>query len=250
MSFSGKIVLVTGAGSGIGTAIAMLLAERGATVAVTDVDETAAARVASEIAARGGAARPYRLDVSNLDGVRSAVAAVHAAHGAIDALVNNAGWDKAEPFLESTPETWDRLMRVNFLGPIHLTHAVLPIMIAAGHGRIVNIASDAGRVGSSGEVVYSATKGGVIAFTKAIAREVARQGIAVNCIAPGPTDTPFFAALAADQPKLGDALKRAIPLGRLAEPIDIARAVAFLASEEAAYITGQTLSVSGGLTMI
>ena len=249
MSFGGKVVLVTGAGSGIGAQIARLFAERGARVAVTDLDAAAAERVAADIREARGEARAWRLDVSSHAEVRAAVADVRAQLGTIDVLINNAGWDKAEPFVDSQPETWERLVRVNLLGPIHLTPAVLPIMIEARRGRIVNIASDAGRVGSSGEVVYSATKGGVIAFTKGIAREVARHGITVNAVAPGPTDTPLFAGLAADQPKLGDALKRAIPLGRLAEPIDIARAVAFLASDDASYITGQTLSVSGGLTM-
>lgn len=249
MSFGGKVVLVTGAGSGIGAQTARLFAERGARVAVTDLDAAAAERVAAAIREQRGDAQAWRLDVSSHADARDGIVAVRARFGAIDVLVNNAGWDKAEPFLESQPETWERLVRVNLLGPIHLTHAVLPVMIEARRGRIVNIASDAGRVGSSGEVVYSATKGGVIAFTKGIAREVARHGITVNAVAPGPTDTPFFAGLAADQPKLGDALKRAIPLGRLAEPIDIARAVAFLASDDASYITGQTLSVSGGLTM-
>ncbi len=249
MSFGGKVALVTGAGSGIGAQIAQLFAERRARVAVTDLDATAAERVAASIREARGEARAWRLDVSSHAEVRAAVADVRAQLGTIDVLINNAGWDKAEPFVESQPETWERLVRVNLLGPIHLTHAVLPIMIEARRGRIVNIASDAGRVGSSGEVVYSATKGGVIAFTKGIAREVARHRITVNAVAPGPTDTPLFAGLAADQPKLGEALRRAIPLGRLAEPLDIARAVAFLASDDASYITGQTLSVSGGLTM-
>lgn len=250
MNLDGRVAIVTGAGSGIGAAIARLLAERGARVAVTDLDAGAAERVAAAIREQRGDAQAWRLDVSSHGEARDGIAAVRARFGTIDMLVNNAGWDKAEPFLESQPETWERLVRVNLLGPIHLTHAVLPVMIEARRGRIVNISSDAGRVGSSGEVVYSATKGGVIAFTKGIAREVARHGITVNSVAPGPTDTPLFAGLAADQPKLGDALKRAIPLGRLAEPIDIARAVAFLASDDAAYITGQTLSVSGGLTMM
>ncbi len=169
--------------------------------------------------------------------------------GRADVLVNNAGWDKASPFVESEPADWDRVIQVNLYGVLNTTKVVLPLMSSQGHGTVVNIASDAGRVGSSGEAVYSAAKGGIIAFTKSIAREMARHQINVNCVCPGPTDTALFATLGGDDPNLRTALIKAIPFRRLAEPDDIANAVAFLASDEAAYITGQTISVSGGLTM-
>ncbi len=244
---AGKVALVTGAGSGIGRAIALRLATEGARVAVTDLDPEAARKVAGDAA---GGALALRLDVTDATSIRDAVEETERALGPIDVLVNNAGWDKVEPFIESDPATWDRLIAINLKGPLLCTRAVLQGMIARRSGRIVSIASDAGRVGSSGEAVYSAAKAGVIAFSKTLAREVARHGINVNVVAPGPTDTPLFAGIARDNPKLGQALERAIPLGRLARPEEIAAAVAFLASDDASYVTGQTLSVSGGLTMI
>jgi 2-hydroxycyclohexanecarboxyl-CoA dehydrogenase len=168
----------------------------------------------------------------------------------VDILVNNAGWDKIELFMESEEDTWDKVIAINLKGTINLCRAVLPIMISRKCGSIVNIGSDAGRVGSSGEAVYSAAKGGVIAFTKTLAREMARYKININCLAPGPTETPLFAEIAAGNPKIADALVKAIPLRRLGQPSDIAHAALFLASDEAAYITGQTLSVNGGLNML
>jgi len=174
---------------------------------------------------------------------------VHEAFGRIDVLVNNAGWDKVGPFTDSDPADWDRIMAINLYGVMHTCHAVLPIMAAQGHGTVVNIASDAGRVGSSGEAVYSAAKGGIIAFTKTIAREMARHQINCNVVCPGPSDTPLFASIGGDNPKLREALVRSIPFRRLAQPEDLANVVAFLASDEAGYVTGQTVSVSGGLTM-
>ncbi|HEY8516208.1 MAG TPA: glucose 1-dehydrogenase [Candidatus Binatia bacterium] len=243
---AGKVALVTGAGSGIGKAIALRLAREGMRVAVTDLDEQAALAVAREA---GQGAIGVRLDVADEESVRAGVARIEQELGGIDLLVNNAGWDKVEPFVESRPETWDKLIAINLKGPLLCAHAVLPGMIARGRGRIVSIASDAGRVGSSGEAVYSAAKAGVIGFSKTLAREVARHGILVNAVCPGPTDTPLFHGIAQENPKLGQALTRAVPLGRLGRPEDVAGAVAFLASDDAAYITGQTLSVSGGLTM-
>jgi 2-hydroxycyclohexanecarboxyl-CoA dehydrogenase len=239
-----RIAIVTGAGQGIGRAIATKLAAEGATVAVTDVDEARAKETAQEIGADA-----HRADVTDRASVDAMVAQVREAHGRIDVLVNNAGWDISSPFVDSDPADWDRAISINLYGVLHTCHAVLPLMIEQGHGTVVNLGSDAGRVGSSGEAVYSAAKGGIIAFTKTIAREVARHRINANCVCPGPTDTALFASMGGDNPKLRDALTRAIPFRRLADPADIANAVAFLASSEASYITGQTVSVSGGLTM-
>ena len=241
-----RIAVVTGAARGIGRGIAHKLTAEGATVVVTDIDEEAAAATAAEL---GGGATSHRTDVADRASVDATVAAVLADHGRIDVLVNNAGWDVVGPFVDSDPELWDRIVRINLFGVLHTCHAVLPHLQERGTGAIVNIASDAGRVGSSGEAVYSAAKGGVIAFTKTLAREAARQRIRVNCVCPGPSDTALFAEVAEEGSKLREALIRAIPFRRLADPTDLANAVAFLASDEAAYITGQTLSVSGGLTM-
>jgi len=245
----GRIALVTGAGSGIGRAIALRLARDGAAVAVSDVNGESAAVVAAAAVAEGGRAIAITLDVSSAASVAAAVAAVETQLGGIDALVNNAGWEQAEPFLKSSEETWDRIIAINLKGVLHCCKATLPGMVARGRGAIVSIASDAGRVGSSGEAVYSATKGGIIAFTKTLAREMARNHINVNCVCPGPTDTPLLAALAGGNPRLAESLQRAIPWGRLGQPEDIAGVVAFLIGPDAGFITGQTLSVSGGLTM-
>ena len=241
-----KIAIVTGAGQGIGRAVAEKLTAEGATVVVTDINESAAEDVAELI---GNEAIAVRVDVTSPDSLAAMVEQVVGRFGRADVLVNNAGWDKASPFVESEPADWDRVIQVNLYGVLNTTKVVLPLMASQGHGTVVNIASDAGRVGSSGEAVYSAAKGGIIAFTKSIAREMARHQINVNCVCPGPTDTALFATLGGDDPNLRTALIKAIPFRRLAEPDDIANAVAFLASDEAAYITGQTISVSGGLTM-
>jgi 2-hydroxycyclohexanecarboxyl-CoA dehydrogenase len=242
----GKIAIVTGAGSGIGRGIATKLAAEGATVAVADIDQGAAEATAAGL---GSGAAGLHADVTDRSSVRAMVAAVNDRFGRIDVLVNNAGWDKAAPFIESDEADWERVIAINLFGTLNCAKAVLPLMVAQGSGTVVNVASDAGRVGSSGEAVYSASKGGVIAFTKSAAREMARYKINVNCVCPGPTDTPLFASLGGDNPKLREALTRAIPFRRLAVPEDLANAVAFFASDEAGYITGQTLSVSGGLTM-
>jgi Short-chain alcohol dehydrogenase of unknown specificity len=238
-----KIAVVTGAGAGIGRAIAGKLAAEGATVVVTDLDEASA----TETAAALPGAVPLRVDVTDRDAVAAMAERVARDHGRIDVLVNNAGWDKASPFLESDPADWDRAIRINLYGVLHACKAVVPIMAEVGSGAVVNLGSDAGRVGSSGEAVYSAAKGGIIAFTKSLAREVARSQIRVNCVCPGPTDTALFANFAG--PTLREALTKAIPFRRLGQPEDVANAVAFLASDEASFVTGQTLSVSGGLTM-
>jgi 2-hydroxycyclohexanecarboxyl-CoA dehydrogenase len=239
-----KIAIVTGAGQGIGRGIATKLAAEGATVVVTDINETMAKETAAEIGGVGLAA-----DVTSRESVEGMVEQVMQQFGRIDVLVNNAGWDKVGPFVDTDPADWDRVIEINLYGVLHTSKAVLPIMAAQGFGSVVNLASDAGRVGSSGEAVYSAAKGGVIAFTKATAREMARHQVNANCVCPGPTDTALFASIGGDNPKLREALTKAIPLRRLAQPTDLANAVAFFASDEAAYITGQTVSVSGGLTM-
>lgn len=213
----GRVALVTGAGRGIGRAIATRLAADGAAVAFTDVDGAAAQAAA---AAAAGKALGIQLDVTHRDSVERAVQAVEQQLGGIAILVNNAGWDKVEPFLQSDEETWDRIIAINLKGVLHCCKAVLPGMVERGRGTVVSIASDAGRVGSSGEAVYSATKGGIIAFTKTLARELARHQINVNCVCPGPTDTALFAEVSGGNPRLGEALKRAIPWGRLGEPDD------------------------------
>lgn len=242
-----NVAFVTGAGRGIGRAIALKLASAGDSVAVTDLDEAAAREVAAECGER---ALAIWADVTDPTSVRAAVTQAEHMLGSIDVLINNAGWDKMEPFLESTEETWDKVIAINLTGVLNCTKAVLPGMVERGRGRIVSISSDAARVGSSGEAVYAAAKAGVIAFSKTIAREVARHQINVNVVCPGPTRTDLFQEVAAANPRLADALKRAVLFGRLAEPDDIAGAVAFLVSDQARFITGQTLSVSGGLTMI
>jgi 2-hydroxycyclohexanecarboxyl-CoA dehydrogenase len=250
MKLQGKTALVTGAGRGIGEAIADALAEQGAAVAVCDVDGAAAAKTAAGIAERhGGRAVGVTVDIADSAAVRAAADRARSELGPVEVLVNNAAIDVVESFLDNTEDTWDRIIAVNLRGTIAVTRAVLDQMIERKTGRIIHVASDAGRVGSSGEVVYSATKGGIIAFGKALAREVARYGITVNSVCPGPTDTALLAQVADYSQKMHDAVVRSIPLRRVAVPADIAGAVVFLASAEASYITGQTLSVSGGLTM-
>jgi 2-hydroxycyclohexanecarboxyl-CoA dehydrogenase len=245
-----QVAIVTGSAQGIGRAIAERLAAEGAKVAIADIQEEAARTTAAEIQASGGIALAVKLDVTSLDSATSAVASVERELGPIAILVNNAGWDKLEPFVESTPETWDRVIAINFRGPLNLCKAVVPGMQARGAGKIVSIASDAGRVGSLGEAVYSGCKGGIIAFSKTLAREVARNHINVNVVCPGPTNTALLHGVMGDRPKVLEAMQRGIPMRRLGEPQDLAGAVAFFASSDADYITGQVISVSGGLTMV
>jgi 2-hydroxycyclohexanecarboxyl-CoA dehydrogenase len=250
MRLTGRAAMVTGAARGIGAAIVGALAADGAHVAVCDLDLGAATSTSEALAEEhGNRTMAVQVDVADSASVKAAVATIERDLAPIDILVNNAGIDVIQPFMDSTEETWDRLIAVNLKGPITTCHAVLAGMLTRGSGKIVNIGSDAGRVGSSGEAVYSATKGGVIAFTKTLAREVAARGINVNCVCPGPTDTALLDQVAAASQKLYDSLARAIPLKRIAQPSDIAPVVAFLVSDDAGYITGQTLSVSGGLTM-
>jgi len=246
---NGKVAIVTGAAQGIGRAIAMRLAAEGAKVAIADINEEIAQRTASEIKAAGHEACAVKLDVTSLDSAMAAVERVEREVGPLDILVNNAGWDKLEPFVESVPETWDRVIAINFRGVIHCCKAVAPKMQTRGHGKIVSIASDAGRVGSMGEAVYSGCKGAIIAFSKTLARELARNNINVNVVCPGPTETALLQGVMAEQPKVLDAMKRGIPMRRLGKPEDLAGAVAFFASSDADYATGQVISISGGLTM-
>jgi 2-hydroxycyclohexanecarboxyl-CoA dehydrogenase len=248
----GKSAIVTGGGGGIGRAICARLGEAGARVGVFDLDKGAGERTVAALAAKGAFAKAYEVDITDHAAVTRAVEAFERDVGPTDVLVNNAGWDKFAYFLTTEPDLWRKIIAINLEGPINLHHAVLKSMQARRAGRVVNIASDAGRVGSSMEAVYSGAKGGIIAFTKTMAREMARSGVTLNVVCPGPTETPLLAALtgAGDQgAKVHEGLKRAIPLGRLGQPEDIAGIVAFLASDEAAYITGQVISVSGGLTM-
>jgi 2-hydroxycyclohexanecarboxyl-CoA dehydrogenase len=241
--FNDKIAIVTGGGQGIGRAISEKLAAEGATVVVTDLVGQNASQTADGLPG----AIAIGVDVTDRQAVQAVADQVLQLFGHVDVLVNNAGWDKASAFVDSDPDDWDRAIAVNLYGVLHTCKAVLPIMAAQGSGAVVNLGSDAGRVGSSGEAVYSAAKGGVIAFTKSLAREMARHQVRVNCVCPGPTDTALFASFAG--PKLREALTKAIPFRRLGQPADVANVVAFLASDEAAFVTGQTVSVSGGLTM-
>lgn len=245
--------MVTGAGGGIGTATSRRFAEEGVTVAAFDINPEAAQRTADACAAAGTAGVPYVVDITDFGAVDAAVTDFEAEHGPIDILVNNAGWDLAVPFVESAPEQWEGVIAINLVGTLNLCRAVVPGMKERGEGRVVNIASDAGRVGSSGQTVYSATKGAVIAFSKALAREMAGRRIPVNVVSPGPTDTAFFNDFAdaiEGGEKLRAALERAIPFRRIGQPDDIAPAIVFLSSDEARFITGQVISVSGGLTMV
>ncbi|HMN75325.1 MAG TPA: SDR family NAD(P)-dependent oxidoreductase [Burkholderiaceae bacterium] len=246
MTLKDKIVVVTGAASGIGRAAAQIFADEGARVVVADVDATRGEAAAAEIRAEGGSADYMPVDMTDTASIDAFAAAVQEKFGAVDVLVNGAGWGRTAPFWEGTPDFWAKLVALNFVGPMQLTKALLPAMIERSSGRIVNVSSDAGRVGSLGETVYSGAKGGLIAFTKSLAREVARYQINVNCVCPGPTDTPLMAAV---PEKVQEGLKKAIPFRRLAKPSEVADAIVFFASDRASYVTGQVVSVSGGLTM-
>ncbi len=245
------VALVTGGGRGIGRAIALRLARAGHAIAIADLDGDSAVAVATEVGGTGARAVSVAADIAERASVQAAVQRVEAELGPVEVLVNNAGWERLALFVESDPALWDRLIAINLKGPLHVTHAVLPGMIARRGGRVISIASDAGRVGSTGEAVYAACKAGIIGFSKALAREVARYGITVNAVCPGPTDTRLLADVMAGErgAKILAGMQRAIPLGRLAQPDDVAGAVAYFASAEAGYVTGQVMSVSGGLTM-
>jgi len=246
MNLEGKVAVVTGAASGIGSAIAQKMAQAGARVVVADVQADKGETRAATLREAGGDARFVRVDMTDAASIAAFAESVQAQLGTVDVLVNGAGWGKTHPFWEGTPELWDRIIGLNLVGPMRLAKALLPEMMKRGGGKIINIASDAGRVGSLGETVYSGAKGGLIAFTKALARETARYDINVNCVCPGPTDTPLMAAV---PEKVQEALTKAIPFRRLGRPEEVADAVMFFAGDQSSYVTGQVLSVSGGLTM-
>jgi 2-hydroxycyclohexanecarboxyl-CoA dehydrogenase len=247
-----RVAFVTGGAQGIGQGISETLGANGFRVAVADLNLDAAEATAKRIAGAGGEAIAVHVDVTDSESVRSAVKTVAAELGDIEIVVNNAGWDDFMPFLKTSEDFWDKILDINFKGALRVIHTVVPGMVDRGFGRVINIGSDAGRVGSSLEAVYSGAKGGIIAFTKTLAREVATKGITANVVCPGPTDTPAlrkFADGAGDAEKVIGGMTRAVPMKRLGTPEDIGPAVAFFASDAAGFVTGQTLSVSGGLTM-
>ena len=248
---TGRKAIVTGAADGIGKAIANRLAEEGCIVGVLDMNADGAAAACKAIEDKGGRAIPLAADISQYDAVKQAVSKFEAQAGVAELLVNNAGWDRPGTFLSSEPDFWNKVIAINLVGPLNVHHVVLRGMAERGFGRVVNIASDAGRVGSSGEAVYSSCKGGIIAFTKTMARELVGKGIILNCVCPGPTDTAILRSFfeGPEGAKIAEGLKRAIPMRRFATPDDYPGIVAFLLSDDAAFMTGQTVSVSGGLTM-
>lgn len=250
---SNRVALVTGGAQGIGEGISRRLGADGFRVAVADLNLEAAERTAKEIVAAGGTAIAVPVDVTDTASVANAVEQITTELGPVEIAVNNAGWDDFMKFLDTTEEFWDKILDINFKGALRVNHTVVPGMVERGFGRVINIGSDAGRVGSSLEAVYSGAKGGIIAFTKTLAREVATKGVTVNTVCPGPTDTPalrkFADSSGQDADKVLGGMTRAVPMKRLALPDDIAAAVAFFAADDTGYITGQTLSVSGGLTM-
>lgn len=242
-------IIVTGAGSGIGKATAIRLAEEGCKVGLFDINQAAVEAVSAGIGANAGA---YQVDISDYAHVQAATAAFEADFGPTDGLANVAGWDQGANFLDTEPALWEKIVRINLFGSFNMHHVVVRGMAARGVGRVVNVSSDAGRVGSSGEGVYSACKGGIIAFTKTMARELARTGVTLNVLCPGPTDTPLFADFTREMAggdRIREGLAKAIPLRRLGQPDDYPGLIAFLLSDDSAFMTGQTISISGGLTM-
>lgn len=250
MDFTGKVVIITGGGGGIGRATSLKFAHLNATVVIVDIDDENGRKVAKEVNDAGSKSLYIKTDISNFEQTKKMAKMVHEKFDKIDILVNNAAWDKIEPFMENDPSLWDKLININLKGTIYVTRAVLEYMTKQDSGGcIVNVASDAAKVGSTGETVYSATKGGVYSFTKSLAREMVRYKIRVNSICPGPTQTPLFEGVQQTMPKVVEAIKKAIPMRRVAKPEDQANAIVWLASEESEYITGQALSVNGGLNM-
>lgn len=245
----GRVVVVTGGAGGIGSATCRRFATEGARVAVLDLDADAAGQLAAELPGAVG----IGCDITDHQEVAAAVVRTQEELGPIEVLVNNAGWDVFKPFIDSAPDEWQRLIDINLMGPLHMTQAILGGMVERGFGRVVTVASDAARVGSSGEAVYAACKAGMVALSKTLAREHSRHGITFNVVCPGPTDTPLLdgvTATSSNPDKLREAFRRAIPMGRIGEPDDLPGAICFFASDDASFITGQVLSVSGGLTMV
>jgi 2-hydroxycyclohexanecarboxyl-CoA dehydrogenase len=247
MNFADKIAVVTGGASGIGRATAEALAAGGATVCIGDIAREGGEAVASAIRERGGKAAFIQVDLTDHQSIKAFAAAALERFGRVDILVNGAGWGKTMPFVETDDAFWEQVISLNFVGPMRLTRALLPQMLERKSGKIVNVSSDAGRVGSLGETVYSGAKAGLIGFTKGLAREGARFNVTVNCVCPGPTDTPLLSAV---PEKIREAFIKAIPMRRFGKPSEIAEAVLFFAGPGSDYVTGQVLSVSGGLTMV
>ncbi len=250
MDFTGKKVIITGGASGIGRSAALNFAKRGADVAVIDLNIEEAEKTCEQINEMGSKSLALKVDITNLEEVVSMAKKVNEFFGRIDILVNNAAWDEIEFFMETTPPLWEKLIQINLMGHINCTKAVLEYMIKQEKGVIVYVASDAARVGSFGESVYSAAKGGVLSFSKTMAREMARYNIRVNCICPGPTLTPLFEEVREKAPNVVKAIIKSIPMKRLAQPEEIANGIVFLASDLASFINGQALSINGGLNML
>ena len=248
----GKTVIVTGGGGGIGAPTCMRFAEEGARVVVMDVNATAAQETVQKIQNSGGQALACAVDLRDAANIAGEIARIEKDFGEIDILVNGVGWDVFTPFLKSGPDFWTKIIDINLRSVLNITHPVLASMVTRRSGKIVSLASDAARGGSSGESVYAACKAGIIAFSKTLAREHARHGISVNVVCPGVTETAMLEAFmeeAGDKEKLRQAFARAVPMGRLGQPEDLPGAIVFFASDDANFITGQVLSVSGGLTM-
>src|ERR1700733_13008042 len=250
MSSDQKVVLVAGGASGVGAAVCRSLAGQGCEVIILDIQEDLAESVAKEIVDNGGAASVVPTDLTSPESVQTAAKNVLDEHGRVDVLINSIGWNVHSFFMDQGEDLWDKIMQINLMGPIRLVHAFLPAMKDNGGGTIVVVSSDAGRVGTNGETVYAAAKAGLIGFTKSLAREITRFGIRINCVSPGPTDTPLFREATASQPKIVEAIGKSIPMKRMSSPEEQASAIVFLASDAATYITGQTLSVNGGLNML
>jgi 2-hydroxycyclohexanecarboxyl-CoA dehydrogenase len=243
---------VTGGAGGIGKAIAVALGAQGINVAVADLERERAEEVAAELRAAGRQAIGLALDVTDRDAVAAGAAEIERALGPVEIVINNAGWDELRPFLETDEAFWRRVVDINLLGSLRVTRQLVPAMVERGWGRVISVSSDAARVGSSLEAVYAGAKAGVIGFSKSLAREVARSGVTVNVVCPGPTETPLLNGMVGHDErgaKVIEAMTRAVPMKRLGLPEDVAAAVAYFASEGASFVTGQTLSVSGGLTM-